>query len=275
VTLPGGRVPDRAAWVAQARALGVDRVLVVRTDGTHDQQRAAGGPAPVDGVLWVDIGVDPIDQHDHPFAFVGVDTDGRAPHVQLRAALHQATQHLLPAGVLGVPRPAAERIVALLGEVHMLDQFEAVGPPSDAFVLLRRTGRTTVHDLMWEARRTIRRIGAAALADELAGGAPPLVIDTRTHTDRGRAGIIAGSLHVPRTVLEWHLDPANGYRHPRVEGFHQPLVLVCNGGYSSSLAAANLVRLGFADVRDLVGGMRAWIACGLPVVTADHDHLDL
>ncbi len=82
-------------------------------------------------------------------------------------------------------------------------------------------------------------------------------------------------MHVPRTVVEWHLDPANGYRHPAVDSFDQPLVLVCNGGYSSSLAAASLLDLGFTDVADLVGGHRAWVAAGLPVVAPDHSHLDL
>lgn len=87
--------------------------------------------------------------------------------------------------------------------------------------------------------------------------------------------MIAGSIHVPRTVVEWHLDPANGYRHPDVTSFDQSLVLVCNGGYSSSLAAANLLDLGFTDVGDLVGGVRAWINAGLDVAEPDHSHLDL
>ena len=121
----------------------------------------------------------------------------------------------------------------------------------------------------------VERVHAAELAGELDGDDPPTVVDTRTHTDRSRAGIIAGSIHVPRTVLEWHLDPANGYRHPVLRGLDQRLVLVCNGGYSSSLAAASLQRLGFTGVRDLVGGMRAWLAGGHAVMPADHDHLDL
>ena len=73
----------------------------------------------------------------------------------------------------------------------------------------------------------------------------------------------------------WHLDPANGYRHPSVSSFDQPLVVVCNGGYSSALAAASLLDLGFVDVADLVGGMRAWTGAGHPVVAADHSHLDI
>ncbi len=92
----------------------------------------------------------------------------------------------------------------------------------------------------------------------------PHVLDTRTHTDRHRSGVIPGSMHVPRTVLEWHLDPSNGYRHPAAISFDEPIVVVCNGGYSSSLAAANLVDLGFEDVSDLIGGHRAWLAARPP-----------
>ncbi len=141
--------------------------------------------------------------------------------------------------------------------------------------LLRRSDRRTVHDVVFDARSRIARITATELAGCLDGRRPPLVVDTRTATDRHRFGVIPGAVHVPRTVVEWHLDPANGYRHPAVESFDHPLVLVCNGGYSSSLAAANLLDLGFTDVADLVGGHRAWVAAGLPVVAPDHSHLDL
>ena len=87
--------------------------------------------------------------------------------------------------------------------------------------------------------------------------------------------MIEGSVHIPRTVLEWHLDPANGYRHVDAQSFDQAIVVVCNGGYSSALGAASLRRLGFTDVGDLVGGMRAWAHVGLAVVAPDHSHLDL
>jgi len=100
-------------------------------------------------------------------------------------------------------------------------------------------------------------------------------LSTPVLTDRDRFGVIAGSIHVPRTLVEWHLDPANGYRHADVTAFDQPLVLVCNGGYSSSLAADSLLDLGFTDVSDLIGGIRAWVEAGLEVVEPDHSHLDL
>ena len=137
----------------------------------------------------------------------------------------------------------------------------------------RRSDRFNVHDLLFAARAAIDRCTADELRERLASDDPPTVVDTRTPTDRQRFGVIPGSIHVPRTVLEWHLDPANGYRHPAITSFDQPLVVVCNRGYSSSLGAANLVALGFT------ASPIWWAGCtpgspGGPVEPPDHSHLD-
>ncbi|HSL73181.1 MAG TPA: rhodanese-like domain-containing protein [Ilumatobacteraceae bacterium] len=185
------------------------------------------------------------------------------------AIVHCATQHLDPAGhvVLMVEGGAPDRF-----ELEVLDRVAVEGTE---ITLCRRTDRVTIHDTVFAARSRIRRVSPQDLVDRLQRPDSPVVIDTRTPTDRSRFGVIEGSIHVPRTVVEWHLDPANGYRHPAVSSFAQPLVLVCNGGYSSSLAAASLLDLGFTDVADLIGGIRAWIDAGFAVVDPDHSHLDL
>lgn len=187
------------------------------------------------------------------------------------AIVHCAAQHVGPGGdvvMIGEWREdAADRFD--------LTKLSRIGVEGAQITVLRRTDRTTIHDTVFAARSRIARITALELADRLASDAAPTVVDTRTSTDRGRFGVIAGSIHVPRTVVEWHLDPANGYRHPDVTSFDQPLILVCNGGYSSSLAASNLLDLGFTDVGDLVGGVRAWVDAGFDVVEPDHSHLDL
>ena len=156
-------------------------------------------------------------------------------------------------------------------DLHLLGSYPLA---TATLSLYRRGDRTTVHDLLFEARATIARVSPARLAERMRMADGTLVVDTRTHLDRERFGVIPGAVHVPRTVVEWHLDPANGYLHPAVRSFDQPLVLVCNAGYSSSLAAANLVRLGFSNVADLIGGHTAWAAAGLPVARPDHSHLD-
>ena len=82
----------------------------------------------------------------------------------------------------------------------------------------RRTERETVHDLLAAARQEVPRLTPEALRGELAADPEMVVLDTRTPTDRDRFGVIAGSVHAPRTVLEWAVDPASGYHHPAVTG---------------------------------------------------------
>ncbi len=94
-----------------------------------------------------------------------------------------------------------------------------------------------------------------------------LIIDIRTPTDRVRDGVIPGSLHLPRTVLEWRVDPTSSRAHPAVGGYERRLVIVCNEGYSSSLAAVALHQIGFTFATDIVDGIRGWQAAGLPLVS--------
>ena len=70
------------------------------------------------------------------------------------------------------------------------------------------------------------------------------------------------SLVVDRSVLEWRLDPASPHRLAEVTGYDQRVILVCNEGYSSSLAAATLHDLGLTRATDLIGGFQAWRAGG-------------
>ena len=192
-----------------------------------------------------------------------------AHDVDVVAALHCAVQHLEPGGCVLF---ASEPDDLLSVRFDLTPVAEAL-PDGVRVALFRRPDRRTVHDVVFDARARIKRTTADELAAGLRTSEPPIVVDTRTAIDRDNFGVIAGSIHVPRTVVEWHLDPANGYRHPSVSSFDQPLVVVCNGGYSSSLAAASLLDLGFLDVADLVGGMRAWTGAGRPVVAPDHSHL--
>jgi rhodanese-related sulfurtransferase len=119
---------------------------------------------------------------------------------------------------------------------------------------------TSIDDVLAEARQRILRYAPAE-----AAAAHALIVDLRSHDERARTGIIPGSIHVPRSVLEWRADPDSEWSNPRIADRQLPLVLVCTHGYSSSLAAASLVVLGFEHVGDLEGGFEAWAAAGLPV----------
>ena len=123
--------------------------------------------------------------------------------------------------------------------------------------------RTTVDELLRRARSRLKRLEPReALAAQRAGA---LIVDVRTHDERARDGVIAGSVHIPRTVLEWRLDPDSGFRNPNVCDLERHVIVVCADGYSSSLAAATLQEIGYARATDLVGGYAAWKEAGLPV----------
>src|SRR5436305_11701381 len=92
-----------------------------------------------------------------------------------------------------------------------------------------------------------------------------LLVDIRSELQRAADGVVPGAVFFPRNVLEWRLDPASGHSDPRVPGRDAVVILMCNEGYQSSLAAATLKDLGFARATDLAGGFQAWRAAGLPV----------
>ena len=123
-----------------------------------------------------------------------------------------------------------------------------------------------MHDLLAAARARIARFTPLEAAAALERGA--VIVDLRSHDERARAGIVPGSIHVPRSVLEWRLDPDSGWANPLVARRELELILFCAEGYSSSLAAAALVEIGFERAGDLAGGFDAWRAAGLPIAPA-------
>ena len=103
-------------------------------------------------------------------------------------------------------------------------------------------------------RRLPHRPTAAELPDLRTLGA--LIVDIRPVEQRTRDGELPGAVVVDRNVLEWRLDPTSPHRIPDVTGPDQPIVLVCNEGYASSLAALSLQKLGLAKATDLDGGFQ-------------------
>ena len=132
-----------------------------------------------------------------------------------------------------------------------------------------RLGRRGVEGLLEAARKRIERV-EPKIAWGWAESGEALIVDLRSGDERRRHGIVPGSVHVPRSVLEWRADPTSDSHNPQLEG-HGRLILLCAEGYSSSLAAASLVDLGRAGAGDVVGGFRAWRAAGLPIAVAPED----
>ncbi|GED84355.1 rhodanese-like domain-containing protein [Streptomyces sp. NPDC091412] len=125
-----------------------------------------------------------------------------------------------------------------------------------------------IDELLERIRQGYERVEAReAYTAARAGDA--LLVDIRYAALRSRDGLIPGALVVERNELEWRLDPLGSHRVPEATGHDLRVVVVCNEGYASSLAAASLHQLGLLRATDLVGGFQAWRSAGLPVTPWD------
>ncbi len=113
----------------------------------------------------------------------------------------------------------------------------------------------TIDEYLEAARSRLERVPPESLDAVLAKGA--LLIDIRPDRNRVDEGEMPGAIVIDRGVLEWRLAPSSDARTVEVEPGQQ-VILFCNDGYQSSLAAATLIDLGVEAATDLVGGYRAW-----------------
>lgn len=116
-----------------------------------------------------------------------------------------------------------------------------------------------------QARGTLDRLEPAEAYQAVRAGA--LLVDIRPEQTRAIEGGVPGALVIDRNALEWRLDPASDACLP-IASYDLQVILICNEGYASSLAAASLQQVGLHRATDLVGGYRAWRAAGFPT-TAD------
>jgi rhodanese-related sulfurtransferase len=129
-------------------------------------------------------------------------------------------------------------------------------------VTVRPSGARTIEEILAAARtRLVRLTPHEAFAELSAEG---VLVDIRPAAQRAAAGEIPGSAIVERNHLEWRLDPCCDARLPWVTGYDHRVIVFCQDGYTSSLAAAALHDLGLHRATDVIGGFRAWAAQGLP-----------
>ena len=123
--------------------------------------------------------------------------------------------------------------------------------------------------LLAEYRNDLVRVPPDQLAAVQAAGA--LVVDIRPVHQRERDGDLPDAVVIDRTVLEWRLDPSSPHRLSIADDRDRLIVIVCNEGYSSSLAAHTLQVLGLVNATDLIGGYQAWkkTVAGHPPTTAE------
>ena len=122
----------------------------------------------------------------------------------------------------------------------------------------------TVEELLVEARALLpHRFTPEETLHEIGLGT--LVIDIRGDEQQRRDGLIPGAITIRRNVLEWRCDPASVWHHPEINHHGRKVILVCDEGYQSSLAAAALQQLGMKKATDMADGFSGWQNAGLPV----------
>jgi rhodanese-related sulfurtransferase len=109
--------------------------------------------------------------------------------------------------------------------------------------------------LLERARARLRRVQPWDLSREIAGGG--VLVDIRSESQRASDGEVAGAIAICRNVLEWRCDPASPFRDARVSQPQRRVIVLCNEGFQSSLAAAALLDLGLERATDVVGGFQA------------------
>jgi rhodanese-related sulfurtransferase len=123
------------------------------------------------------------------------------------------------------------------------------------------TSRRGIDAALAQAREALDRLTPREAYEAARQGA--VLVDIRPELNRQTEGAIPGALVIDRNVLEWRLDPTSEARLPLAD-YDLQVVVICNEGYASSLAAASLQGIGLHRAADLAGGYRSWRSAGLP-----------
>jgi rhodanese-related sulfurtransferase len=137
----------------------------------------------------------------------------------------------------------------------------------------RPAGTRSIDEILAAARRRLDRVTPDQALAALDAGAA--LIDIRPAWQRAAHGEIPGSVVIERNHLEWRLDPEGDARLPWADRYDLRPIVICNEGYTSSLAAAALHDLGLLGATDVIGGYQAWSAAGLPTARPEERTVDL
>jgi len=110
-----------------------------------------------------------------------------------------------------------------------------------------------------DAKTRIRETTVPEVKARLDAGEKFTLVDVREDSEWAR-GHLPGAIHLGKGIIERDIENA-------VPGKATPLVLYCGGGYRSALAADNLQKMGYTDVKSMDGGWRGWTDAGFPTVT--------
>ena len=117
-----------------------------------------------------------------------------------------------------------------------------------------------------ESEITAIDVGAAI---ELMGDPDAVIVDIRDIRELQREGRIPGSVHAPRGLLEFWVDPDSPY-HREIFASGKRFVFHCSKGWRSALATKTMQDMGLARVTHIAGGFEAWVAAGGPVEAKDN-----
>ena len=131
---------------------------------------------------------------------------------------------------------------------------------------------TTATGMVADARTRVDELGPAEVEAAVLSATTTLV-DVREADERWRDGWIAGSVHVPRGVLEFWADPSSLAHRSELDP-RRRTVVYCGTGQRSALAAQALQHLGYRDVAHLRGGLEAWHRQGYAVSGRHPWHTD-
>jgi rhodanese-related sulfurtransferase len=129
-----------------------------------------------------------------------------------------------------------------------------------------------IEELLRESRKNVKRLTPYETDRALTLGA--FLVDIRSDAQRARDGTVPAARFIPRNMLESRLDPRSRSRDPELAHAAAPIIVMCDEGYQSGLAAAMLQALGLSEATDLVGGFQAWRAAGFPVEPQAHTQGD-
>lgn len=122
----------------------------------------------------------------------------------------------------------------------------------------------SIETVLAEARTRLQRLDPAEAYEAVTAGA--LLIDIRPAAQRAAEGEVPGAAIVERNVLEWRFDPTSEARLP-IASYDLYVIVLCQEGYTSSLAAVALQDLGIRQATDVEGGFAAWRRAGLPIAS--------
>ena len=123
-------------------------------------------------------------------------------------------------------------------------------------------------EIVDEANKTIKVLSAEEVKSAYEKGDITL-IDVRDIRELWKDGTIEGSIHIPRGMLEFWLDPQSSYYQEKKIGEMKNIVLFCALGFRSALATKSLKEMGFKNVANAEGGFDSLKQAGLPIVVKE------